>query len=125
MLRSRSIASALRKILVMLFLLSVMTVAGELPAEAGTASTCNGDVCSEVTSSGGTLDRWKSVAYVGSGYKCRTAQFWLNGGLWREKSVCGSYGSLTAYIYGPYSFASGTRMCTSWVGVSGYACLTF
>lgn len=71
------------------------------------------------------MTRWKTTAYVGSGYECATARFWVNGGLWRQQTVCGSASTLVANIYGSYDFRDGAKLCASWVGVSGYACLTY
>ena len=111
-----------RLAVVLALLLASLVVTGR-PAEA--ASTCNGAVCSEVTVSGGAMTRWKTTAYVGSGYECVTARFWVNAGLWRQQTVCGSANTLVANIYGTYDFPSGSSLCASWVGVSGYACLNY
>lgn len=93
------------------------------PADAATKSTCNGAVCEEVVYSGTTVTSWKTTVYPGSGYNCRTARFWVNGGVIYSKSVCGT-GGLYAYANTPYTLPSGSQLCASWVDEWGYACVT-
>ena len=108
-----------------LALAMVLALAAPTPQPAhASGSTCNGDVCSEILTSGTTLDRWKTVAYIDWGYKCRTAKYWVNGGLWRSQNHCGNGPALVSYVYGPYTFPLGTQLCVSWSSTLGYACLT-
>lgn len=92
-------------------------------AHAATKSTCNGAVCEEVVYSGTTVSSWKTTVYPGSGYNCRTARFWVNGGVIASKYVCGT-GGLYAYANTPYSLPAGSQLCASWVNEWGYACVT-
>lgn len=103
--------------------LAASVVAVPRPAHAATKSTCNGAVCEEVVYSGSTVSSWKTTVYPGSGYHCRTARFWVNGGVIASKYVCGT-GGLYAYANTPYSLPAGSQLCASWVNEWGYACVT-
>ena len=111
------------RLLVVALLLVGGTVLPQAPAEAATQSTCNGAVCTEVTSSSGVVTAWRTTVYPGSGYNCETARFWVNGGIIDTDQACGT-GVVTAYASTPYYLSAGSRLCTSFVGQSGYACIT-
>lgn len=93
------------------------------PAEAATKYTCSGSVCMRVEHVGSTVTEWRAAVYPGSGYNCRTARFWRNGSLVQQVQVCAT-GTLYAYASTPYTAPSGTQLCASFVGESGYPCVT-
>ena len=93
------------------------------PASATVDTNCSGSVCEEVVYSGSTATSWKATVFPGGGWHCETARFFINGGLYNSKTVCGN-GLLTAYANTPLGIGSGWSMCASWVGFSGYACVT-
>lgn len=93
------------------------------PSDAASPSTCNWDVCEQITHSGGSMSSWRATVYPGSGFHCRTARFYINGGLYNSKSSCG-YGSLTAYASMPVAAIPGNTYCAAWVSETGYACIT-
>lgn len=110
--------------LLLVALMSLTLVAlGQTDAHAATRSDCNGSVCEEVTSSGSTVTDWFATVYPGSGYHCRTARFYVNGGLIDTDHACGT-GLLVADADTPYSLWSGARLCASFVDEPGYACIT-
>lgn len=90
-------------------------------AEAA-ASRCSGQVCIEVDGSGLNVDRWRSIGMYSSGYRCRTASFFVNDSLYRSRQVCGT-GHLST-SFSNLTFANGTQLCNQWQGLSGRPCIT-
>lgn len=109
----------LRLVLAFALALTVLTAAPS-PAEAS-GSSCRGNVCTFVTSSGTSIQQWRSTGTYPSGYRCRNAMFYVNGGLYRIVEVCGS-GQLDAYLRN-LTLPTGSQLCNEWVGLNGRPCV--
>ena len=92
-------------------------------ADAAISTDCSGAVCEEVIWSGSTVTSWKATLFPGGGWHCKTARFYINGGLWNSDVVCG-YGYLTGRPTNLPTVSSGWSLCALWVGYGGYACIT-
>ncbi len=90
-----------------------------------TASGCNQYVCIYVEGSGTQVTYWSTTAALPASI-CTVAKYWANGVLVYEGNTkCGSGGAeVSSYWPDPGSFAAGTQLCNTWIGVLGKPCET-
>lgn len=90
-----------------------------------TATTCSGSTCQVLSGSGARVTNWYTQT-TAPGPRCTYAKFLENGSLVGESgSTCLSAGHLGSTDWSnPGYFPLGTRLCTTWVGISGEACDT-
>lgn len=112
----------LSQLLLAMMLSAAIVVVTPSTADAALKSACSGDVCEQVTYSGGKVTEWKASVYPGGGYNCRTAVYVRNGGVTASRRVCGS-GTLVAYAPTPFNVGSGSTLCAYFVDESGYPCV--
>lgn len=89
------------------------------------ATTCDSNTCQVIFSSRTDVTNWYAQTTASSSV-CTYAKFLVNGSLLGESgSVCLSKGQSTSSDWSnPGRFASGSQLCTTWVGVPGKACDT-
>lgn len=98
-------------------------VAGTRPAVPAAETSCSGNTCQVVDSSGDTVTDWYTETTAPSPV-CTYARYYASGTLVAETGTkCLSSGQeATANWSGPGTFPSGTNLCSSWYGISGEPC---
>lgn len=92
-------------------------------AHTDSASGCSGRVCIYVFGTGLHVDDWDTSA-TNSSYLCTYAGYWVAGVLTGTSNVvCGS-GDFWAYWTPARYYINGTRLCNTWLNLSGKPCET-